>query len=171
MAADAGQAAEFTAYDMVETERHVLVYVDVPGMSDDAFSLEYDGGALVVDGQRSAFATAERHRFVAQARHAGPFHAVIPLPDELHLDPASLEAEYAAGVLEVTLRKVAAEPRVMVIQFGSSSTAAAPAAAGPTPATPGTPAPAGYNSPYVQPVADKQTDRIAVEEDDYDDVY
>ena len=109
---------EFTAYDMVETETHLVIYMDIPGMTSSAFTVSFSSDSgLSVAGEREAYSTPDKHRFVAQSRHAGPFAAQVTLPEGILVDDSSLDAEYADGVLRVVLRKTSAEPRVMTIMF------------------------------------------------------
>ena len=78
------------------------IELDVPGATHDDIELTYDKGALTIAVERRAPEAAGREGWHDE-RSYGKFSRVATLPDTV--DPESIEAGLAAGVLHVTLTK------------------------------------------------------------------
>lgn len=90
--------------DVSETDEAYRVAIDLPGVVPADVSVEVLDNQLIVSGERQA-ATETDCRKLRTERPTGEYRRAIPLPGEV--DVAAIEADYAAGVLSITLPKVA----------------------------------------------------------------
>jgi HSP20 family protein len=89
--------------DAFETDREIVLLVDVPGVARGDVTVEIDGGTLVVRGERhvpEGLAEVETRRL---ERAYGPFSRSFDLPPAV--DEARIKAEHRDGVLAVRLPK------------------------------------------------------------------
>jgi HSP20 family protein len=91
------------AADVYETETHVVIALDVPGVAAEDLSAEIADGQLVVTGKREPAADVAR-RFRAERWH-GSFVRSFRLPEGFA--GAEVEASYTDGVLTLSLPKPA----------------------------------------------------------------
>ena len=77
--------------------------VDLPGVPAGEVTVEVDGGALRIQGERRTDAPVPRESFLRSERKSGRFSLSIALPPSV--DPAGIEARQKDGVLEITLRR------------------------------------------------------------------
>jgi HSP20 family protein len=87
--------------DMFETETGFIIRVEIAGMSENDFSVNYDKDTLVVLGKRSTFdSKCAYHRMEILY---GDFSTRVQLPDVADLRHAS--AEYENGFLTIHVPK------------------------------------------------------------------
>jgi HSP20 family protein len=91
------------ALDVWETEDELVYAFDLPGIPEDAISVEFEDGALTVSAERSRDRKVESDRFYRFERHFGSFTRTIGLPQGVTED--AIQADYKDGVLEVHVRK------------------------------------------------------------------
>lgn len=102
------------AAEVNETDKEVVVRLEVPGMERDDFDIDVvDGRYLVVRGEKRAERQEQRGRYYVMERAYGHFERAIPLPTAV--EEGGTSAHYRRGVLQVTLPKAAAA-RVRRIQ-------------------------------------------------------
>lgn len=102
--------------DLKLTSREVVVFIDVPGMDEDDFSIEVEKGELVVTGVRDFDHDSEdAEEFLRIERPYGRFCCRLALPCEV--DFALATAKYKRGVLKVRLPKPTAPGR-STLAFG-----------------------------------------------------
>jgi HSP20 family protein len=95
------------AAEVTETDKEVVVRLEVPGMERDDFDLDVvDGRYLVVRGEKRAERQEQRGRYYVMERAYGSFERAIPLP--AMVEEGGTSARYRRGVLQVTLPKAAA---------------------------------------------------------------
>ena len=83
--------------DLFETETEFIVRVEIAGLSENDFSVNYDRNMLVVLGKRSTLdSKCAYHRMEIPY---GEFSTRIPLPEEADIRRAS--AEYENGFLTI----------------------------------------------------------------------
>ena len=100
--------------DVSETERDLVLSFDLPGISQDAISIELDEGTLTVSGEREQRGQEEGERFYRVERRFGTFTRSIPLPPGI--DEEQIKAELRDGVLQVRVPKPRApQPRRIAI--------------------------------------------------------
>lgn len=103
---------------MWEDEDRFYIAADLPGLSNDELSVEFEDGKLWIRGERKI---AEDHpRFTHNERRFGKFERAVVLSE--FADPSSIEAEFDRGVLTIWLaKKPESQPRKITIRSGSDS--------------------------------------------------
>jgi HSP20 family protein len=91
------------AMDLVETEDHLVLRADLPGLEKDDVAIEIKDGTLTVAGERRAEHEEKSEGFYRVERAHGSFSRSLSLPRGI--DPDSVAAEFDKGVLEVRIPK------------------------------------------------------------------
>jgi HSP20 family protein len=91
------------AMDLVETEDHLVLKADLPGMRREDVEIEIKDGVLTVAGERSADHEEKSEGFYRVERAFGRFSRSLTLPDGIDAD--SVAADFEDGVLEVRIPK------------------------------------------------------------------
>jgi HSP20 family protein len=91
------------AMDLVETEDHLVLKADLPGMSRDDVEIEIKDGVLTVAGERRTDHEEKSEGFYRVERAFGRFSRSLTLPDGVDAD--SVAAEFEDGVLDVRIPK------------------------------------------------------------------
>ena len=110
-----GERSWMPAVDVWETDNELVYAFDIPGISEDEISVEYDDGALTVSGQRERTEQREDDRFYRYERRFGSFSRTVGLPQGVEED--AIRADYRNGVLEIHVPKPEA-PKPRRIQIG-----------------------------------------------------
>jgi HSP20 family protein len=97
-----------------------LVQFDLPGVRPDSIDLTVEKNVLTVHAERSRPAEADDIEMVAAERPQGSFSRQLFLGDTL--DPDRIEAEYASGVLTLTIPIAErAKPRKVEVRTSDAS--------------------------------------------------
>lgn len=105
--------------DVWETEGSVVYAFDLPGIPQDAVSLEVEDGTLTVTATREREHTIDDDRYYRFERRFGTFTRAVGLPQGATEE--SITATYVDGVLEVTVPKPEQrKPKRIEISGGSS---------------------------------------------------
>jgi HSP20 family protein len=91
------------AMDLVESTDHFVLRADLPGMSEEDVSIEFDDGTLTVSGERKAEHEDEKEGFHRVERSFGAFSRSLTLPQGV--DPEAVTASFDRGVLEIRIPK------------------------------------------------------------------
>jgi HSP20 family protein len=91
------------AMDLVETEEHLVLRADLPGMTEEDVSIEIKDGVLLVSGERKAEHESGREGFYRVERAFGRFSRSLSLPRGV--DAGAVNANFDRGVLEVRIPK------------------------------------------------------------------
>jgi HSP20 family protein len=91
------------AMDLAESDDHLVLHADLPGMSEDDIDIEVKDGVLTISGERKAEHEEKAAGFHRVERAFGSFSRSVSLPDGV--DAKSVEANFADGVLEVKVPK------------------------------------------------------------------
>lgn len=91
------------AADVHETEKEIIVQINVPGIDPDKISIDLENNHLHIAGSREEERESEDRRFYRKEIRRGSFERVIPLP--CSVDVARASAEYKDGVLRIALPK------------------------------------------------------------------
>lgn len=87
--------------DVCGDERQYEITLDVPGLSEDALSIELDGEVLRIRGEiEEKSESNEKHYYRAERRY-GSFQRTLSLPDDA--DAEAISASLSAGVLRLTM--------------------------------------------------------------------
>ena len=99
----APEGAGGPAVDVFQTERQVVVHVELPGLSNlNGIDVYLQGESLVVSGH--LVRRFSREQTVQAERFTGDFKRVVPLP--VPVEEEGIQARYANGLLEVTLQRL-----------------------------------------------------------------
>lgn len=101
--------------DVWETDDEVVYALDLPGMSEDELSIEFEEGSLTISGTRERKDEVSKDGLYRYERRFGSFSRTIGLPQGVTED--SVNAAYENGVLEVRVRKPE-QPTPRRIQIG-----------------------------------------------------
>jgi HSP20 family protein len=99
-----GWARDFPSVDLTETDDEVRVSAEIPGVDEKDIDLSIRGDVLVVRGEKKQETEEKNGGRHYIERSYGAFQRDIPLPCEV--DAEKTKAEYARGVLRITLPKV-----------------------------------------------------------------
>jgi HSP20 family protein len=106
------------AMDLVETEDHLILRGDLPGMTEDDIDIEIKDNVLTVSGERKAEHEDKGEGYHRVERAFGRFSRSLTLPPGI--DPGKVEAGFEHGVLEVQLPKPA-EAKPTRVQIGKGT--------------------------------------------------
>ena len=101
--------------DIYETEEHVKIHLDLPGMTKDNIDIQLtDNNTLTIRGERK-FEEVDKAKYHRVERFYGNFTRSFVLPS--NVEPANVSATFKDGVLEIVLPKVeSAKPRKIAIK-------------------------------------------------------
>ena len=106
------------AMDLVETDDHLVLRGDLPGMSEDDLDIEIKDNGLTVSGERKAESEEKGEGYHRVERAFGSFSRSLTLPQGVDAD--QIKAEFDKGVLEVTIPKPA-EAKPTRVQIGKGT--------------------------------------------------
>ncbi|HKH42900.1 MAG TPA: Hsp20/alpha crystallin family protein [Solirubrobacterales bacterium] len=106
------------AMDLVETEDHLVLRGDLPGMTEDDINIEIKDNVLTVSGERKAESEEKGEGYHRVERSFGGFSRSLTLPQGI--DPEKVEAGFDKGVLEVRIPKPA-EAKPTRVQIGKGT--------------------------------------------------
>jgi HSP20 family protein len=109
------------ALDVWETENELVYAFDLPGISEDKISLEFEDGALTVSAERERSTELSEEKLYRFERRFGIFSRTIALPQGV--EEEKIKADYRNGVLEVRIAKPEqSKPRRIEIGGGDEKT-------------------------------------------------
>ena len=91
------------AMDLAETEDHLVLRADLPGLEEDDVSIEIKDDVLTVSGERKAEQEERKDGYHRVERAYGRFARSLALPQGV--DPDQVKAEFDNGVLAVRIPK------------------------------------------------------------------
>jgi HSP20 family protein len=106
------------AMDLVETEDHLVLRGDLPGMTEDDVDIEIKDNVLTVSGERKAEHDERGEGYHRVERSFGRFSRSLSLPQGI--EPDRVEAKFENGVLEVQIPKPA-EAKPTRVQIGKGT--------------------------------------------------
>ena len=104
------------ALDVWETDGEIVYAFDLPGISEDKISIEFEDGALTVSAERERTHEVSDDKLYRFERRFGTFSRTIGVPQGVTED--QIKADYRDGVLEVHVAKPE-QPKPRRIQIGS----------------------------------------------------
>lgn len=96
--------ATLPAADMYETEKELVVELDVPGFAEKELALEVTDHTLTIRGERRAEKEEKDRNFYLHERLEKQFERRFALPPEV--DTEHIDARFHTGVLEVHVPKI-----------------------------------------------------------------
>jgi len=106
------------AMDLVETDEHLVLRGDLPGLSEEDVEIEIKDNVLTVSGERKAEHEERSEGFYRVERAFGRFSRSLTLPRGVESDKVS--AKFDRGVLEVRIPKPE-ERKPTRVQIGTGS--------------------------------------------------
>ncbi len=91
------------AGELEETDKAMVVRVELPGMDKDDCEIRIEGNVLYLSGEKRFERDTEDSTYHVMERAYGAFQRSIPLPRNVNIDQA--EATFKNGVLTVRLPK------------------------------------------------------------------
>lgn len=98
-----GGALFTPSVDVSETDRDVVVSVELPGLDQKDVAVELDEHSLTLSGEKKEEREEKQGAWLRREARYGSFHRVVPLPAGIDRDKA--KAKFRKGVLTVTLPK------------------------------------------------------------------
>jgi HSP20 family protein len=95
--------------DYLETEKHFIVRLEVPGIPKENLDIHLEGLVLMISGHRELAKDIENEAFFVQERMAGKFVRSVRLPTPVLEE--KIEAVVHDGVMTITLPKVQVAPK------------------------------------------------------------
>lgn len=124
-----GRAAEGSAptvawmprIDVKSTGEDVVVYAEIPGLSQDDIDIEVTDGVLTIKGERSSETEKSEEGWLIRERSCGSFERSVALPEAVN--PDEITADYRDGVFEVHVPKAleALKPKTHRIALGTGA--------------------------------------------------
>ncbi len=105
--------------DVYETDSHVMVKLELAGVSEGDIVVRLHGRELTIDGQRGD--PAGKLAYQQMEISYGEFHSEVHLPCEV--DQEQVRAEYEHGFLYILLPKLKRKLRVTVVKQEPGHTA------------------------------------------------
>ena len=105
------------AMDLVETDDHLVLKADLPGLDADDVEIEVKDGVLTVSGERKTEHEDSSNGYHRVERSYGRFSRSLSLPQGVQAD--QVQAEFDKGVLEVRIPKPA-ERKPHRVEIGAS---------------------------------------------------
>lgn len=118
------QLSSFTpATDIYEDGDHLNFSIEVPGLSEKDINITLEGNVLTVSGERKFENQDKRDTYHRVERFYGNFSRSFTLPNTI--DPNSIQANYANGVLQLQMTKRAeAKPKQIKVAVGQKQLSA-----------------------------------------------
>jgi HSP20 family protein len=91
------------AFDVSETDEHIIVKADLPGVDVKDIDISIVGNVLTVKGEKKQEKEEKGESYHRIERSYGRFSRSISLPAEVN--PEAVEAVYKDGVLKLTIPK------------------------------------------------------------------
>ena len=102
------------AVDILETENELIFKTDVPSLDQKDIDIQLENGTLTLKGERKFEMDDKVKGYHRLERSYGAFARSFTLPDTV--DPEGVRADYAQGVLTITLpKKELVKPRAIKV--------------------------------------------------------
>jgi HSP20 family protein len=96
-------AAWAPACDIYETDKEVVLKLEVPGIEREDIKVSLENNTLMIHGERKFEEEVKKENFHRVERNYGEFQRSFALP--AFIDPAKILAEFKDGLLTVVLPK------------------------------------------------------------------
>jgi HSP20 family protein len=100
-----GMANIMPKIDVVETDKNIEITAEMPGLKEDDVEVSLVDNVLTIRGEKKAEQERDEQNYHVTERLYGSFYRAIELP--AGIDPSSVEASTANGVLKITIPKPA----------------------------------------------------------------
>lgn len=100
------------ALDLSETEKDVIVRLEVPGFHKENLDVKFENDLLTISGHREYRNEQKGEEFLWTEREEGRFTRSLRIP--AMVDPARVEAMHENGLLTVKLPKLEPTPKAKI---------------------------------------------------------
>jgi HSP20 family protein len=101
-----GSEKWWPAIDVAETDKELTIHAELPGIDPKEIDVSVTGDQLVISGEKKEKTERKGDGYLHNETRYGSFRRVIPLPEGV--DSEHVDAQYANGVLTLTLPKTPA---------------------------------------------------------------
>lgn len=101
--------AWYPPVDIYESECHVVLKAELPGIDIDSVVIEINENTLVLKGERKQLKNLGEENYQRMERFYGAFHREFSLP--YTVDNEGVKASYKEGVLKITVPKTKEEKK------------------------------------------------------------
>jgi len=98
--------------DLSETEKEVIVRLEVPGFHKENLDVKFENELLTIAGHREYRNEQKGEEFLWTEREEGRFLRTLRIPAAI--DPAKVEAMYENGILTVKMPKTEPTPKAKI---------------------------------------------------------
>jgi HSP20 family protein len=92
------------AVDVLEDEKHIIVYMNIPGIDPHKIDIEIEDSHMRISGSREEEKTVEDQQYYNKEIRRGIFERIIQLPT--FVQGGQAKATFNQGVLKIILPKV-----------------------------------------------------------------
>jgi HSP20 family protein len=104
--------------DIAETEKDVMIDLELPGVLKDSVNVQINGNTLTIDAQKKRDPVEEKHTVLYQERYTQvEYHRAFELNAEIN--QSTIKADLKDGVLRISFEK-SAETQPKKIEIKSS---------------------------------------------------
>ncbi|MRR13680.1 Hsp20/alpha crystallin family protein [bacterium] len=107
--------------DVKRTGDDIVVRAELPGMKSEDVDIELTEGVLTIKGERRFEEEKENEGWLIRESSYGSFERSLSIPEGV--DPSTITAHFADGILEVHVPKAleAARPKTTKIEIGAGA--------------------------------------------------
>ena len=112
---ETSSAGVFPLVNLTEDKENYYLYAELPGVTTDALDIEATANNLSIAGERRIPLEDGGAKYHRKEREAGHFSRIVQMPFDI--DPETVDASLANGILSVVVPKAEAEkPKKIAIQ-------------------------------------------------------
>jgi len=89
--------------DIYDNDDSVVIKADLPGLSKDDITIDFENRTLTVKGERSFENEVKEENYYRRERAFGKFHRAFTVPAEVN--PDQIKADFKDGVLKIEIPK------------------------------------------------------------------
>jgi HSP20 family protein len=102
--------------DVIEGDTSWTICMDVPGMEQGDFTIKFENGTIIIQGERLVKNKTSNNKFTRLERQFGKFSRSFRLPEGV--DVEATEASYEKGTLTVILpKKEEVKPKTIEVKM------------------------------------------------------
>lgn len=106
------------ALSVQETDKHILLSFDIPGVGEKDIEVHIESGKLSVSGERKSESKENSKLYAFSERRFGKFKRSFDLPESVETE--NVEADYTHGVLKILLpKKEKEQPKKLDVKLNS----------------------------------------------------